>query len=459
MRRWALLPIAALFAAAWWFLHTGSQSPPIAPVAAPSVAVAAGANSVALESGFDDEITRTQAPVGVQGAMVEPDSVVPEDDQPKTRLTVRCRLPDGSPWIGGGVALFARDRPIESDEPLFRSRWSSGRTGELTVRAYSDASGHRIGFTTDGYGRVVFDSVVVGQAFEVEAFDALYGIGASVSCLPMTPGESRELELWLSSAPQPLRGRCVDEQGSPVAGAQVLVSPAGSGRSAHWRLETSTNDSGEFVTDPLFAQSTSLTASFEDFVDATVANVRPSVPVELVLRKGRRLAVEVVDGFGNPVEVAVVTVHAEPESPPLAVRSRFIDGAHLYSALPMQAVTLRWGGICSPQTLLVDASTERVRLQADPLGQLAVTMSELPGGLDATYWVWITCSHSDVPAADPKNVLNTGRQQMLWHLPPGRYRLQIHVWNAAFPDTPQPWGAPVEVEVRSGETTLERLGG
>lgn len=56
-------------------------------------------------------------------------------------------------------------------------------------------------------------------------------------------------------------------------------------------------------------------------------------------------------------------------------------------------------------------------------------------------------------------MLNSGNQLHLWTIAPGRYRLQIHSWPASTPGVARPWGAPIEVEVRSGETTLEHLGG
>lgn len=320
--------------------------------------------------------------------------------------------------------------------------------------------GHVATSSTDEYGLLEMPDVVPDLPLTVRLVDALGTVVASVSGLSLTAGERREVELRASRSARALRGRCVDGQGRSMAGVTLAVHALeAEGLGVTFSLNPTVDDDGRFDTGPLFAEHVLLQAVFEDHIAIErLAVPVGGEPVEIVLRRGRSLWVVVQDESGRPDPEANLRVHELGGEAPLDVSWERAEGGRRYPLLPGRPLELRWGSPCAPQKQPIGAEDERALVRVPRPGTLWIEVGLLPGDTTAHYAVGVYCLDGPSPVVPLQMVLNTGHQQARWMLAPGRYRVQLLHQPQPEQGTWEPWTPPVEVEVRTGETTFERLG-
>lgn len=456
MRRWLILLPLALIATAWLVLRPGESSA-VAPAGTQALEGAAERATLIAVEGAQRSSADESAVEPPSAADDEPPGPTePSELEPIASLTVRAFLPDGTPWKNGRLRVDAESSlsKVEIDSGNL-----SGKSSRFSVRAPS-ARGDIAWCDLDERGAVRLRAAE-SLTLAVHAIDAVGCIGASATDIALLPGEQRSIDLRSDRFPRPLLGRCVDEQGRPLAGATVDVHSAFADHLAVRSFVRRTTDAaGEFDTPPLFVGRVNVRATLEDRISAERFDVPiGGAAIELVLRRGRQLVVELRDDYGQAFHDAGLFVHEQGGDGPLDLHSEPCDEGRLYTALPDRPLELRWGAPCAPESLAVEVGVERVFVPVRRSGSLAIEVGPLPGDTDSKYEAGLYCLDGTTPAWPPKTVLNTGHQQVQWTLPPGRYVLQLlHLPDHA-PEAWAPWGAPIEVEVRSGATTFERVGG
>lgn len=458
MRRWWILLPLALLVAAWFALRPGVTAA-VAPAARPlevelhdpELAVVDGAGAADTERSVVEDEREVPDPE----AQSEPGEL--DESSPTAVLTVRAFLPDGTPWKHGQIRITARSSPLSTLRFASEVRTKIG--GHVRIHS-SGSSGHSVVTGTDDQGVLELHSVVPDLPLELSAIDVLGTVAVTATGIMLEPGEQRTIDLWTVRFPWPLSGRCVDEDGRPLAGAVVDVGNAGLetfGMSLGWNQTT--DETGEFATLPLFAKRVHVRAVLADRIAAERRDVSvDGAAVELVLRRGRSLLVEAHDDAGERVENVWFRVYEPGGDGPLDVPSESSPEGCLFTALPKRPLELRWGGPCSLESTSIDADVERVQVRVQRTGTLAIEVGKLPGGVEVTYAVGVYCADGTTSVASPKSVLNTGHQQATWTLAPGRYLLQLLHLPKSAPEAWLPWGAPIEVDVRPGATTFERMG-
>lgn len=456
VRRLSILLTLVVLVALWLALRPG-ESAAVAPAGTKPIDERTGhVELIALEDSEPSGAERTSLEFATESIEAEPDTDDDEDRDPSASLTVRVFLPDGVPWAEGHVQILARSSPVTQ---LRFGRRVRARSGASTISS-AGPDGHSFVTSADEHGILELLHVESNLPITVRLIDGLGFPVVSAAGIVLQAEERREIELWAPGFPVPLSGRCVDEDGRPLAGATVELSSASEEPFAiRFGLKPTVDENGEFVTAPLYAPHVNLRASFDGLIATERSDVAVGgAPVEIVLRRGRRLLVEMRDGSGRPYSDVGLRVHEPGVDGPLDVPWERCDEGRLFPALPDRPLELRWGSPCAEESLVVEAGVERVLVHVQWPGTLAVEFGKLPGDIDEDYLAGLFCADGATSAFPPKSVLNTGRQQAQWTLAPGRYLLQLQHLPAHAPEAWVPWGAPIEVEVRSGETTLERLG-
>jgi len=450
MRRWLVLLPLALLVAAWFALRPGVKAA-VGPAARPLEVELQGfeLDDVDGPGPADTERSAVEDEREVAAAEPEPEPDPSESDESSASasLTVRAFLPDGTPWKDGRIQVTARSSPLSNLRFGSKDRGKSG----AHVRLHSGgSSGHSVVTSTDDHGTL-----------ELRALDVVGAVGATATGIVLRPGEQRSIDLWAVRFPWSLYGRCVDEDGRPLADTIVEVSTSGQetyGMSLGWNQTT--DETGEFATPPLFAERVNVRGVRADRIAAEWRDLSADgAAIELVLHRGRPLLVEALDDAGQRVENFWFRVFEPGGDAPLGIPSEPRAEGQQFTAMPNRPLELRWGGPCTLESTPIDADVERMQVRVQRTGTLAIEIGRLPGGLDATYAAGVYCVDGTTSVAPHKNLLNTGHQQVMWTLAPGRYMLQLQHLPAHAPEAWIPWGAPVEVEVHSDQTTFERLGG
>lgn len=449
MRAWlvaALLLLSALVA--WWFRPQASEG-----VRPRAVAPGAGLDAVgprALAS------PPAQAPprVAADGAdVVRATTAPPPDVVATTHLTLRVLQPDGTPWNGGRLRLSARRDPLAAS--WLSASGSERRQHGLRTTGF-DGSRHYANLETDAEGRVSLPSVTADLPLRVEARDATDNVGAVLEDLVLRPGERRGVDLHLDAVPRPLRGRCVDVDGLPVADVRVSV------RSQGFSFDRFTLEDGTFECEPMFGDVFELRARHGDRIAlARFDRARDGAFAELALARGRSLHVETIDVDGAPVLGAQLAVHAPGFDLPVDFAARRSEGEQDFETVPAGPLELRWGAPCAPHVVPVDADacSVVVQMESSARGTIEILIGPLPGDLDAEYAVGLRCEDGLTDVFPPRNVLNAGHQQHRWPgIDPGRYLVQLLRPREDGRDGWVPFGSQFPIEVLPGATTVLRLG-
>src|SRR5262249_5849076 len=153
----------------------------------------------------------------------------------------------------------------------------------------SDASGSSK-FRPDAQGRVVLTCLVPATEFTIRLLGTAGAVLHEEQIPGLGPEEKRTVELVLASTGRSLHGRIVDGQGSPIFGAQVeLVDGI-------WSTFSSSNSTGEFHVEGLFAKQYALTVSkvgFATSYDAAFEIPATELPVVFRLEAGHEVRVHV----------------------------------------------------------------------------------------------------------------------------------------------------------------------
>jgi RNA polymerase sigma-70 factor (ECF subfamily) len=273
------------------------------------------------ELALEVELEATELRVGAPG-FASGDVAVPAGAtevalalEPTTTLVVIAVGPDGAP-LAGLVVELAADGPFFDGEPgsmpdtltsfELAGRWHTTRTSDTGMVG-------QLG--TDEAGRFVGQGFRAGTAFTLNArtVDGLPLAEAVVA--PLEPRERREVELRAARVPHALAVRVADESGAPVSRAEIYLTPVGRDAGereirSHWltdalgrktianlsegalRLEVREADHLPFALEPVLAPA-----------DGEVLDV--------VLRRGLRFAVRVVDAEGRAVDGGRLAHRAE----------------------------------------------------------------------------------------------------------------------------------------------------
>jgi len=224
--------------------------------------------------------------------------------RPANRLTVTVKGPAGSPVPGisieigcGAVELF----PGQGWQP--RTALGSAAGSWLTSIHNMDGT-VRSRFMTNDEGTLVLEGLVSGQPLSLAVLDPLGVVVHQTQIAPLGSEERREVDLILSDAGRALAGVVRDDEGNPLAGVAIYLM-AGRDAASDW-----TGDDGRFRFRSLHAPRVSVLAEKEGYAKAIRDDydlARDGSELELVLVRGRRVLVEVVDVHGNPVEGGQVT--------------------------------------------------------------------------------------------------------------------------------------------------------
>jgi RNA polymerase sigma factor (sigma-70 family) len=276
---------------------------------------------------------------------------VPEDDSLEVRLaaaaTVRFVLVRED-----GVPVAARRLALESQ---------GGGAGVMSF---------------DGAGERVLGPLPHGEALVAHLVDLIGGRGATVDVhTPSIAGE-RRIELAAALPTVHVTGRVVDERGRPLPRATIAIE----GESGS--IDTTSDADGAFDVPALFA--TGGTASLEvtraGRVPFTVDEFTVDTglaPFHVVLERGRRVEVHVLDHAGQPFDVGLVLARFDDDDGDLAESSGL--GVHVFANLKERrgVVYTLLGGreIAVP----VEPHDTQLELVLPPLGRLR---ARLPLDLD-----------------------------------------------------------------------------
>jgi hypothetical protein len=121
----------------------------------------------------------------------------------------------------------------------------------------------------------------------------------------LAPGETRELQALIATAPWTANVLVTDPAGVPLAGAGVDIfnsEGAVSPFAYPWRSEHTKSD-GRVEIAPIYAPSVTLHAGLEGWSPAKVEGVVPGVATNVVLSRGVNVRLTVVDSTGRPVAI------------------------------------------------------------------------------------------------------------------------------------------------------------
>jgi len=180
-----------------------------------------------------------------------PAAVEPESPRELATLTARVLMPDGTPWSDARVQVTAGPLSLSGVRfdmgPRSDGSWRHNRVFSDVLVSYAIVD-------VDEQGCARLRRIMPGVALEVRASDVLGTVGARAERVVLEAGEQRTLELQLDSFPRVLRGRCVDERGNGVAGAEVGIRVAvESDDELAPTLGARSDDAGEFTTSCLLA--------------------------------------------------------------------------------------------------------------------------------------------------------------------------------------------------------------
>jgi hypothetical protein len=425
--------------------QAGSRSTPIPrPAQAAELVESEGEQRRAVDVGQTSEASTSAAD----------DREIPSE---LATLTLRVLMPDGTPWSDARVQVTAGPLSLSGVRfdmgPRSDGSWRYNRMGSDALVSYAIVD-------VDEHGCARLRRITPGVALEVRASDVLGTVGARAERVVLETGEQRTLELHLESFPHVLHGRCSDERGVGVAGAEVSIDVALEFTDElATTLRARSDDAGEFTTPSLLAARLALHATHAGRRASTIFDTSSRVgSVELLLDATRSLRVELQGSAGDPQPDVYVSVHELTGEELFDTPRTPGENGILFTDLPRRPLELRWGSRCASQSQVVAEHVDRVLVVAPRNGELRLSVGALPGDERTRYAVLLYCADADRAAAPPCSFFNEGRFEASWTLAPGHYALKLVRLPSAAAEQVLGWGEPLRVELRAGETTYARLG-
>lgn len=452
--RWIGL-FALLAALAWIFVFWGDGGAELAqaePRSTPDWLPAQAAELVEAESERREAVEVPQRSSASAFAVDER-----EAPSELATLSVLVVAPDGTPWSDARVHVMAGPQSLSGVRfemtPRSDGSWRHNRMG-------SDVLGSDAIADVDDQGCARLRRITPGVALDVRAVDVLGTVGARAERVVLAAGEQRALELKLETFPRELRGRCADERGIGLAGAEVRIRVAvETEEEPAPTLRARSDDLGEFRTSELLASRLTLQASHTGRIAAAVVDTAVhSGFVELLLAPSRSLRVEVRGSAGETLPDVRVSVHETTGEELFDTPQNQDKDGIMFTALPRRPLELRWGSRCAPQSRMVPEHVDHVVVSAPRSGDLQLSVGALPGDERTRYAVQLHCTDAQRAAAQPCSFFNDGRFESSWTLAPGHYALELVRLPSHAAEQVLVWGDRLSVELRAGETTHARLG-
>lgn len=216
-----------------------------------------------------------------------------------------------------GVVLDARTK-----EPIPGTRLETSTLSATDIRAPYLPGFGKSESTSDGRGRFRLSGLLPGTVYV-----AASARGYARVDLPAASGEEN-LEIFLAQGGGSLAGIILSSEGEPLAGASVVALTIGNESTGPWnwgpKVEASSN--GRFEIFGLAADSYRILAYHPDAAFRILPEVRvedAEVPIdELRLPEGLRIAGELVDEDGEPLEGEIQVETFDGERPPFFLSDR-----------------------------------------------------------------------------------------------------------------------------------------
>jgi RNA polymerase sigma factor (sigma-70 family) len=225
-----------------------------------------------------------------------------------TVLEVLVRARDGDLPRDLEVALFSR-------EPLFAGEegWNPARVHEAAgaSRCLGGSVGVEGGtriFEMNGSGRTRVCSIRPSLSLTLRVVDPFGFAVEGREIAPLAESETRVVEAVVRARPRLFTGRVLDEDGRPLAGAQLSPQFGPTGSSVR------TDATGTFRCERFYADRAGVRIERAGFVTLDLPDVRipeDGTPLEFRMTRGFRVVVHVEDEEGNPVSASVTARTAE----------------------------------------------------------------------------------------------------------------------------------------------------
>jgi hypothetical protein len=391
--------------------------------------------------------------VGFWSTEVSLPRLFPEELQitlrPANRLTITVTTPSGDPMPGILVEIGSGTQPLFPGHGWWPSPLLEDR--QKTTNRMADGSGSAI-FVPDARGRLVLEGLVTGTPLSLAVLDPLHIMLDQRMIAPLSVDEQREVDVVVAEAGRTLSGVVRDEQGRALALA-VVVLRAGMREEAR----CVTGDDGRFRFQSLHAAGFRITAEKEGYAKAVRDGYDPArdgAELELVLVRGHRVVVEVVDALGNAVEGGFLYA-AQPGKPGYWTAKSIGAGKLRLEDVPprLLALTLELAG--RRYELEHDARIGTARFELPVHGKLQVSWRLAPH--PAKFTAYAVVRSSD-PAITPLQAPLLGDGEGLRIFPsvlPGTYEVAITGSERA--GEPRKVLASAAVTVVAGQTTTVEL--
>lgn len=373
--------------------------------------------------------------------------------QAANRLTITVIGPSGDSVPGTLVEIGSGDQPLFAGQgwtptPLLHDR----RIGEWkTTRHMADGTGFAI-FVPDARGRLVLEGLVTGTPLSLAVLDPLQIVLDQRMIAPLSVDEQRVVEVVVADRGRTLSGVVRDDQGHALAAA-VVVLRAGMMEEAHCL----TGDDGRFRFQSLHAAGFRITAEKEGYAKAVRDSYDPArdgAELELVLVRGHRVVVEVVDALGNAVEGGFL--YASQPGKPGYWTAQWIGAGRLrLDDVPPRLLTLTLELAGRRYELEHDARIGTARFELPVHGKLQVSWRLAPHPAKFTPYAVVRSSD---PAITPLQAPLRGDGEGLRTFPsvlPGTYEVAITRSERA--GEPRKVLASAAVTIVAGQTTTVEL--
>jgi RNA polymerase sigma-70 factor, ECF subfamily len=337
---------------------------------------------------------------------------------PRNHLVLQLRTADrGVPqirWvrIRSTSSLFQGARFHNSFDQTF-----GGSDADCTSSARMQPDGSRVTYRwdctvrPDANGRIELHSLEPGVECTATANDALDTPVATATFVTPPAGETRAADLIVNGIARNVHGRVQTRDGAPVTNAKVEL------RHGNRKTEAGVDASGAFVFEgiyvgdgmELYAKAGGYAAASREL---TNTNTSDDPGIVLVLERGQRVTVRIVDESDQPV---AAPVFAEVEGDDLNGQNTS-PGEHVFSDLPAGVVTFvsPFGG--SRFTIRHDTVNPTAVLRVPRPARLQVTAQDSKLGARVT--------RLDV-AGEPFTALLGESETRTQLLVPGRYRVEL----------------------------------
>jgi RNA polymerase sigma factor (sigma-70 family) len=256
---------------------------------------------------------------------------------PAGRLSLDVVDPDGRALPGARLRLSA-------EGPLFGVDGPGGGLGAEDLAGTLRGSTLRATrYITDADGRVEFEGLVPGSAFEVEVLDSLARPFGRTSLVAPSGSERIARELVAEALPRTLAGVCTDPAGDVLVGVRVSLSGyvGRDGRARGGRpLEQRSDGDGTFSMTGIGPGPIVVELRKRGFAPVRLTDlllVAGEAPRRFVMESGRDLVLRVEDENGLPLEGGRLTAHSDGIN---WLAEEVAPGVHRLQDLPGRSVEL-----------------------------------------------------------------------------------------------------------------------